>query len=141
MPLAAIDRLVKHAVILNMNVERYRRREDVNRKRQRGPPATPSTVKNTENLVPDRRPVSIKLLPILPNPVNYPTARSFSLIRIATAVSPRLSRHSLQSASEKAAIYRALTKARHQYELLADRLYFSSLSLDHHVGTTTNCLW
>lgn len=48
MTLAAIDRLVHHATILEMNVESYRRREAVNRKRERGRPATHSTVKNTE---------------------------------------------------------------------------------------------
>ena len=41
MTLAAIDRLVHHATILEMNVESYRRREALDRKRGRGrPPPT-----------------------------------------------------------------------------------------------------
>ena len=39
MTLAAIDRLVHHATILEMNVESYRRREALDRKRGRGRPA------------------------------------------------------------------------------------------------------
>jgi DNA replication protein DnaC len=38
MTLAAIDRLVHHATILEMNVESYRRREAIDRKRGRGKP-------------------------------------------------------------------------------------------------------
>ena len=46
--LAAIDRLVHHATILEMNVESYRRREALDRKRGRGRPATHATIKKTE---------------------------------------------------------------------------------------------
>jgi DNA replication protein DnaC len=46
MTLAAIDRLVHHATILEMNVESYRRREALDRKR--GRPATHATIKKTE---------------------------------------------------------------------------------------------
>ena len=48
MTLAAIDRLVHHATILEMNVESYRRREALDRKRGRGRPATHATAKKTE---------------------------------------------------------------------------------------------
>ena len=48
MTLAAIDRLVHHATILEMNVESYRRREALDRKRGRGRPATHATIKKTE---------------------------------------------------------------------------------------------
>ena len=49
MTLAAIDRLVHHATILEMNVESYRRREALDRKRGRGRPAAHATIKKTEN--------------------------------------------------------------------------------------------
>jgi len=48
MTLAAIDRLVHHATILEMNVESYRRREALERKRGRGRPAAHATIKRTE---------------------------------------------------------------------------------------------
>lgn len=48
MTLAAIDRLVHHATILEMNVESYRRREALDRKRGRGRPAMHATAKKTE---------------------------------------------------------------------------------------------
>ena len=48
MTLAAIDRLVHHATILEMNVESYRRREALERKRGRGRPAMNATLKKTE---------------------------------------------------------------------------------------------
>jgi DNA replication protein DnaC len=49
MTLAAIDRLVHHATILEMNVESYRRREALDQKRGRGRPATHATIKKIEN--------------------------------------------------------------------------------------------
>ena len=49
MTLAAIDRLVHHSTILEMNVESYRRREALDRKRGRGRPAAHATIKKTEN--------------------------------------------------------------------------------------------
>jgi DNA replication protein DnaC len=49
MTLAAIDRLVHHSTILEMNVESYRRREALDRKRGRGRPPAHSTIKKTEN--------------------------------------------------------------------------------------------
>jgi DNA replication protein DnaC len=48
MTLASIDRLVHHATILEMNVESYRRREALDRKRGRGRPATHATIKKTD---------------------------------------------------------------------------------------------
>lgn len=48
MTLAAIDRLVHHATILEMNVESYRRREALEKKRGRGRIAAHATIKQTE---------------------------------------------------------------------------------------------
>jgi DNA replication protein DnaC len=48
MTLAAIDRLVHHATILEMNVESYRRREALDRKRGRGRPASHATIKKID---------------------------------------------------------------------------------------------
>jgi DNA replication protein DnaC len=48
MTLAAIDRLVHHSTILEMNVESYRRREALDRKRSRGRPPTHATINKTE---------------------------------------------------------------------------------------------
>jgi DNA replication protein DnaC len=50
MTLAAIDRLVHHATILEMNVESYRRREAVEKKRGPGRPASHAT---PANIAPD----------------------------------------------------------------------------------------
>jgi IstB-like ATP binding protein len=48
MTLAAIDRLVHHSTILEMNVESYRRRAALDRKRGPGRPAANATSKNSE---------------------------------------------------------------------------------------------
>ena len=48
MTLAAIDRLVHHSTILEMNVESYRRRAALDRKRGPGRPAVNVTAKNSE---------------------------------------------------------------------------------------------
>ena len=45
MTLAAIDRLVHHATILEMNVESYRRRAALDRKRGPGRPPVHATIK------------------------------------------------------------------------------------------------
>ena len=45
MTLAAVDRLVHHATIFEMNVESYRRRVALERKRGLGRPATRATIK------------------------------------------------------------------------------------------------
>lgn len=47
MTLAAVDRLVHHATILEMNVESYRRREALERKRGPGRPASRATIKTS----------------------------------------------------------------------------------------------
>ena len=47
MTLAAIDRLVHHSTILEMNVESYRRRTALEQKRRRGRPAAHATPKST----------------------------------------------------------------------------------------------
>jgi hypothetical protein len=45
---AAIDRLVHHSTILEMNVESYRRREALDRKRGRGRPPIHATINRAE---------------------------------------------------------------------------------------------
>ncbi|MER9058470.1 IS21-like element helper ATPase IstB [Mesorhizobium sp. M0199] len=55
MTLAAVDRLVHHATIFEMNVESYRRRSAMETKRQRGRPASYATIKNTHELVAERQ--------------------------------------------------------------------------------------
>ena len=47
MTLAAIDRLVHHATILEMNVESYRRRAALDRKRGQGRPPAHATIKES----------------------------------------------------------------------------------------------
>ena len=47
MTLAAVDRLVHHATILEMNVESYRRREAIENKRGRGRPNSFATIKTS----------------------------------------------------------------------------------------------
>jgi len=49
MTLAAIDRLVHHATILEMNVESYRRKTAIERKRGRGRPAKQATIKSSSD--------------------------------------------------------------------------------------------
>ncbi len=55
MTLAAVDRLVHHATIFEMNVDSYRRREAVNKKRERGRPASYATTANTGPADPSRK--------------------------------------------------------------------------------------
>jgi DNA replication protein DnaC len=47
MTLAAVDRLVHHATIFEMNVESYRRREALERKRGPGRPPTRATIRTS----------------------------------------------------------------------------------------------
>ena len=49
MTLAAIDRLVHHATILEMNVESFRRKTAIERKRGRGRPAKTATIKSSSD--------------------------------------------------------------------------------------------
>ena len=55
MTLAAVDRLVHHATIFEMNVESYRRRSAMEAKRQRGRPAAFATIRNTPQIVAGRQ--------------------------------------------------------------------------------------
>lgn len=55
MTLAAIDRLVHHATIFEMNVESYRRRTAMEAKRTRGRPAAFATISNTPLIVAERQ--------------------------------------------------------------------------------------
>lgn len=55
MTLAAVDRLVHHATIFEMNVESYRRRSAIEAKRARGRPASYATIKNTSQIVAERQ--------------------------------------------------------------------------------------
>ena len=55
MTLAAVDRLVHHSTIFEMNVESYRRRSAMEAKRQRGRPASYATIKNTNEPVAERQ--------------------------------------------------------------------------------------
>jgi DNA replication protein DnaC len=48
MTLAAVDRLVHHATIFELNVDSYRRRSAIEKKRGPGRPATRATIKNSE---------------------------------------------------------------------------------------------
>ena len=50
MTLAAVDRLVHHATLFELNVDSYRRRTDMDNKRSQGRPATCATIK-TSHLV------------------------------------------------------------------------------------------
>jgi len=49
MTLAAIDRLVHHSIIFEMNVESYRRRAALDRKRKPGRPPTHATIKQRQS--------------------------------------------------------------------------------------------
>lgn len=55
MTLAAVDRLVHHATIFEMNVESYRRRSAMEAKRQRGRPASFATIKGASQFVAERQ--------------------------------------------------------------------------------------
>ena len=50
MTLAAVDRLVHHATIFEMNVESYRRRSALESKRERGRPASFATIRNAPSI-------------------------------------------------------------------------------------------
>ena len=55
MTLAAVDRLVHHATIFEMNVESYRRRSAMEAKRKRGRPASYATISNTPMIDAERQ--------------------------------------------------------------------------------------
>lgn len=58
MTLAAVDRLVHHATIFEMNVESFRRRSAIEAKRTRGRPAAFATINNTPQIVAERQSTS-----------------------------------------------------------------------------------
>ncbi|MBB3289085.1 DNA replication protein DnaC [Rhizobium sp. BK347] len=62
MTLAAVDRLVHHATIFEMNVESYRRRSAMEAKRQRGRPASFATMRNAAEIDAARQSESHKVL-------------------------------------------------------------------------------
>ena len=49
MTVAAVDRLVHHATIFELNVESYRRRNAIERKRTAGRPPKHATIKNAQS--------------------------------------------------------------------------------------------
>ena len=55
MTLAAVDRLVHHATIFDMNVESYRRHTAVQRKSGAGRPPTYATIKTVEKTASDNQ--------------------------------------------------------------------------------------
>ncbi|WP_223428955.1 IS21-like element helper ATPase IstB [Tateyamaria pelophila] len=55
MTLAAVDRLVHHATIFEMNVESFRRRSAMEAKRTRGRPTAYATINNTPQIVAERQ--------------------------------------------------------------------------------------
>lgn len=55
MTLAAVDRLVHHATIFELNVESYRRRAALETKRKRGRPAAYATIRNTSSIGAERQ--------------------------------------------------------------------------------------
>jgi DNA replication protein DnaC len=59
MTLAAVDRLVHHATIFEMNVESYRRRTAMEAKRTRGRPPAFATIKNAKQSVAERQSTEI----------------------------------------------------------------------------------
>jgi DNA replication protein DnaC len=58
MTLAAVDRLVHHATIFELNVDSYRRRTALEQKRGRGRPATRATIKTTAGMAPPGNPIA-----------------------------------------------------------------------------------
>ena len=50
MTLAAVDRLVHHATLFELNVDSYRRRTAMDNKRSRGRPATRATLKTSHSV-------------------------------------------------------------------------------------------
>jgi hypothetical protein len=50
MTLAAVDRLIHHATIFEMNVESYRRKTALQRQSKAGRPPTSATIKSIEQL-------------------------------------------------------------------------------------------
>jgi hypothetical protein len=68
MTLAAIDRLVHHVTILEMNVERYRRKATLDRKRGRGRPPAHATPKESRRMLIDVQPFPLIVAQRQPDP-------------------------------------------------------------------------
>lgn len=67
MTLAAVDRLVHHATIFEMNVESFRRRTAVNQRTRMGRPPTFATPKNVGLMSPSDNQTENELLPTTNN--------------------------------------------------------------------------
>lgn len=84
MTLAAVDRLVHHATIFEMNVESYRRRSVLEVKRQRGRPASFATIKG--------RPVC-QISPCLPLRTRASASTPRRTLHLRNQLSNRLAPH------------------------------------------------
>ena len=74
MTLAAVDRLVHHATIFEMNVESYRRRTAIERKRGPGRPPSRATPNNIALIDAPRQSATTKPLPASINAAIIPSA-------------------------------------------------------------------
>ena len=96
MTLAAIDRIVHHATILEMNVDSYRSKEAVDKARGAGRPPTRATVKGSSRLsLRDNQTISRqKALALSSGRDNHPPAATAEMAILIVAVFPsRLSRY------------------------------------------------
>ena len=92
MTLAAVDRLVHHATILEMNVESYRRRSALQRQSKAGRPPSFATIKSTEALSRrDNQPEDRSLPPSIKHVIPSPSRHDF-LILIVVRLSSRSTR-------------------------------------------------
>ena len=89
MTLAAVDRLVNHATLFEMNVESYRRRTAIERNRRPGRPPTRATITPHRDCraTPENRPPPSRATTIIR------LSRYQSLILIVAPLPPRLSRY------------------------------------------------
>ena len=81
MTLAAIDRLVHHATILEMNVDSYRRKEAVDKARGVGRPPTRATIKSRVTKI---------SLALSPGRDNHPPAATAEMAILIVAVFPSM---------------------------------------------------
>ena len=99
MTLAAIDRLVHHATILEMNVDSYRRKEAVDKARGAGRPPTRATIKGVILIVAprqsNRRVTKISLALSSRRDNHHPAATAKMAILIVAVFPSRLSRYTL----------------------------------------------
>ncbi|MBP2276001.1 hypothetical protein H4W01_001382 [Sphingomonas sp. PL20] len=90
MTLAAVDRLVHHATIFEMNVESYRRRTAFHRQLRAGRPPTYATIKTIEEAAPSanqRATISIATPPRSRSSDSHPDRR-YTLIQIVALQPP-----------------------------------------------------